>query len=178
MSSSEPSPGDAGDRAARSARTANVVALAALVLSAASVLFTAQQAAEATRANDQLEIAQARNVYLDLPQEGPGGQRDRYIRNRNKEPITRVGYTYEVSGRAGLVTVVVGSLPGCTSAKLTPQGGDEQNAEFRPLAVYFTDPSGQRWRRDAGMDPVRMNDSPALPDSPDTLGSTTPIDDC
>jgi hypothetical protein len=175
---SEPPPVEPVDPAVRAARNANMLAVAALIVSALSALFTAQQAQQAKRANDDLQLTKARNVYLDIPQAGPAGQRINSIKNRNKEPITQVYYTYRVEEAGDPVPVVVGSLQGCTSAQLTPRTGDEQKPSFRPLAVYYTDPSGRSWRRDAGLDPVQVDGPDGLPEARETSGITAHIDDC
>jgi hypothetical protein len=174
----EPVSAEPVDPAVRAARNANKLAAAALIVSALSALFTAEQAQQAKRANDDLQLTKARNVYLDIPQAGPAGQRINSINNRNKEPVTQVYYTYRVDGADEPVRVLVGSLQGCSSARLTPVTGDDQQPSFRPLSVYYTDPSGRSWRRDAGLDPVQVDSPEGLPESPESSGSTAHIDDC
>jgi len=162
--------------AAKSQTMANSVAFLALAVSILSIYFARDQAAAARDANYLVRETQARNVFIEIVD--PIAQSKRYqIVNNNPELVANVYYTYSVDGRNANKIVDVGLLPGCHSVQLTPRSGDNERADFEPIAVFFIDPSGTFWKRVFKGPLARIDEGRVIP-SRDSTGEIVKVANC
>ena len=172
-----PPPDQTSLSALRSSKIANLISALALATAAGSTVFSCEQASAARDANDQLRATQAQNVFFDAPVVGADGQIRILLENRNHAPISNVSYTYRVAGAQAGPLVSVGTIPGCSALQVTPTTADAQASGFMPVAVFFTDPSGEDWQRTNG-GPLEKVSAPTLSDNTQSGVHVTAVANC
>lgn len=174
---SEERSADAAEAANKLARSALVTAGVSVAISLISAVFAGWQAFESNRANNELQATKAANVYFDYNQ-GFGAPGHYSVVNRNEQPVANVIYSYTIDGNDAGKDVYIGTVPGCSSVRLTPQNGTYEHGNFEPSMLYFTDPSGDSWQRDVS---IKVSESDRRdeqdPSLPRTVGATTPLTD-